>query len=349
MPLDAGLDAYGDATPPDAAQPDQSTPDLPPPDSAQPDLAQPDMASPDQLVPDQTPPDMAPPLVITTKTLPEGYIGKLLNAPLQASGGAPPYTWSPTGTYPTWLSLTKAGLVAGKPVQSGLFNVSLMVKDSVAQTAKLTLQLKVVHVILLSAFGPFTGYPVNPSWQAIQPLAGLRLGDYEVRTVKLPVEWVKGTKLFIDAIKEHHPRIVVSAGVAGGLNKMRLESTARNRQVGKDVVGDNRNGSPVVAGAPYTLTTGLPLAKLQAALKPTIGSQISSNAGTYLCNQIFYTLMHQVTGAAVLAGFIHTPSYGVKAADVTAAWKVVLNTLIAYKPGPPPPAPAPQISAPPIY
>ena len=40
-------------------------------------------------------------------------------------------------------------------------------------------------------------------------------------TLKLPVEWVKGTKLFLAAVDAHRPVIIVSAGVASKLSEMR--------------------------------------------------------------------------------------------------------------------------------
>ncbi len=243
-PLDAPL--------PDAAMPDQPTPpdappvDLAPPDQAvPPDAPNPDLSPPpdvspppDQTLPDSGTPDTGPPpLAILDHSFPEGRIGKKLVTTLKASGGTPPYSWMLVPLKHPWLSISNSGVLQGTPLQSGQVSMTVKVADSGGKHAQRAFQIQVVHVILLSAFGPFKGYPVNPSWEAIKTLAGLRLGDHEVRTVKLPVEWIKGTKLFLDAVDEHRPVIIVSAGVAGNLNKMRLESTARNKQVGKDVQG----------------------------------------------------------------------------------------------------------------
>lgn len=60
--------------------------------------------------------------------------------------------------------------------------------------------------------------------------------------------------------------------------------------------------------------------------------------------------MHKVKGTSIVAGFIHTPPSNLaKVTNVTAAWTVMLKTLVKQPPGPPPPMPTPGISTPPSY
>jgi pyroglutamyl-peptidase len=207
-------------------------------------------------------------------------------------------------------------------------------------------------IVLLTGFGPFAGFPVNPSWESIKPLEGQRFGGFEVRTVELPVEWDAAPRLLAAALQEHQPGIVISAGVAGSDTKMRLETTARNEEEGADNLGVMRNGTPCVAGGPATYATRLPLDRVAPALASSLGAVISDNAGTYICNQIFYHLMHQVDAAGTMAGFIHTPatSATLDLAKITAAWKVILQVVVTSPELRGQPAPWPvTVHAPPRY
>lgn len=185
------------------------------------------------------------------------------------------------------------------------------------------------QVILLTGFGPFSGFPVNPSWESIKPLQGQRWGSFEVRTVELPVEWVAGPQQLLAALEQHKPTIVISSGVAGDATKMRLETTADNFQQGTDNLGQMRWGTPCVADGPPEYSTRLPLDRIAAALSSSIGAVKSDNAGAFLCNDIFYTLMHEVQSSGTMAGLIHVPPTGgrLTVADLTAAWRVVLDVV----------------------
>jgi uncharacterized protein (TIGR03437 family) len=71
----------------------------------------------------------ASPLVITTTSLPTGTVNVAYNAPLSASGGTTPYTWTATGL-PPGLTMTSGGTITGTPTSAGTFPVSFTVKDS---------------------------------------------------------------------------------------------------------------------------------------------------------------------------------------------------------------------------
>jgi Putative Ig domain len=82
-----------------------------------------------------------PPLTITTPSpLGIGVVGTPYSARLEASGGAPPYTWVRTvGSLPPGLVLTSSGpssgLISGTPASSGNFNFTAQVTDTVGRTA----------------------------------------------------------------------------------------------------------------------------------------------------------------------------------------------------------------------
>ncbi len=73
-----------------------------------------------------------PLLKITTTSLPSGTVGLPYSAPLQATGGIPPLSWSiATGTLPAGLSLSAStGVISGTPTASGISAFVPEVQDS---------------------------------------------------------------------------------------------------------------------------------------------------------------------------------------------------------------------------
>jgi len=76
---------------------------------------------------------------ITTSALPNGTVQLAYRAPLAATGGTPPYSWSViSGSLPPGLALgASTGAITGTPTASGQYSFTLQVKDSAAspQTA----------------------------------------------------------------------------------------------------------------------------------------------------------------------------------------------------------------------
>lgn len=90
------------------------------------------------------------PVTITTTSLPNGVVSTPYSATLQASGGAPPITWSwaaqSGSTLPPGLVLNPAtGAISGTPTVTGTFNVTVTATDSStpALTASKNLSLTV--------------------------------------------------------------------------------------------------------------------------------------------------------------------------------------------------------------
>ena len=73
-------------------------------------------------------------LAFTTTTLPNGAVGLAYSAPVVATGGTTPFTWSATGL-PSPLAInTTSGVITGTPGSSGTFTVNITVTDSTTPT-----------------------------------------------------------------------------------------------------------------------------------------------------------------------------------------------------------------------
>jgi len=85
-------------------------------------------------------------LTITTSSLPDGTTGVAYSAPVAASGGTAPYTWSladGSNPLPDGLGLGSAGTISGTPDRAGDFSFTVMVTDDEARTATKTLAIHV--------------------------------------------------------------------------------------------------------------------------------------------------------------------------------------------------------------
>jgi pyroglutamyl-peptidase len=76
--------------------------------------------------------------------------------------------------------------------------------------------------------------------------------------------------------------------VASNETKMRLEVVAKNLKFGKDIDGVEPNSIPIIQGA-QDAKTQIPISILnQLSEKYPSKIRISDDAGTYLCNYIYY-------------------------------------------------------------
>ncbi|WP_102158148.1 pyroglutamyl-peptidase I family protein [Zhihengliuella halotolerans] len=174
-------------------------------------------------------------------------------------------------------------------------------------------------MILLTGFEPFGGAAENPSIDAAR-LAARELRDAggDAVAVELPCVFGRGPGTaggaLAAALAEHRPDVVVAAGLAGNRGRLSLERVAINLLDAR--IPDNAGGqpvdAPVRAQAPAAYFTSLPIKRARARLEAAgLEAEISQTAGTYVCNAVFYELMHLLAGSpGVRAGFVHVPPSG---------------------------------------
>lgn len=167
-------------------------------------------------------------------------------------------------------------------------------------------------MILLTGFEPFGGESLNPSWLAVQRAAEiLRAEGHSVATVELPCVFGESAKVLGEALREHGPEIVLSVGMAGGRSRLSLERVAINCDDAR--IPDNKGQRPideaVVAGGPAAYFSTLPIKAALTNLQiEGIKAEVSQTAGTYVCNHVFYALMHALASKdGVRGGFVHVP------------------------------------------
>lgn len=167
--------------------------------------------------------------------------------------------------------------------------------------------------ILLTGFEPFGGETVNPSQWLLRELGGERIAGHRVEPLCLPVEFARAGELLCDAVDGLRPALVLCVGQAGGRSRLSFERVAINLIDARiaDNAGQQPIDSPVVAAGPSAYFTSLPVKRMRAACQSAgVPAELSFSAGSYVCNAVFYMLMHHLRCSPALScrgGFMHVP------------------------------------------
>ena len=166
---------------------------------------------------------------------------------------------------------------------------------------------------LVTGFEPFGGEPVNPAQEALRLLpARLEAPALEITTRVMPAVFGRSLDALEDALGTVIPDIVLCVGLAGGRAALSLERVAINIDDAR--IPDNCGQQPidvaVVAGGPAAYFATLPIKAAVAALRDAgLPAIVSNSAGTFVCNHLFYGLMHLAATRrpGLRGGFLHVP------------------------------------------
>ncbi len=163
--------------------------------------------------------------------------------------------------------------------------------------------------VLVTGFNPFGGEAINPSWEAVKMLPD-EIAGAKIIKKQLPTEFIAGEKELLSALEGAEPSLVICTGQAAGRAAVSIERVAINLRDAS--IADNAEFTPVDepvsarGEAAYFVT--LPVKAMLAALKEAgIPAELSLSAGSFVCNDIFYTLLRSTQGTGITAGFIHLP------------------------------------------
>ena len=165
--------------------------------------------------------------------------------------------------------------------------------------------------VLLTGFEPFGGEAINPSAEIARQLHGTVIAGHEVVGALLPCVFGAAITELKKQIKATRPVLVMCVGQAGGRAEITPERVAIN--VDDARIADNAGRQPVdraiVRRGPAAYWSTLPIKAIVAELRRAkIPAAVSQTAGTFVCNHVFYGLMHALRGQGrVRGGFIHVP------------------------------------------
>lgn len=186
--------------------------------------------------------------------------------------------------------------------------------------------------ILLTGFEPFAGERVNPSALVAQALHGQSIGEWPVTGLVLPCVFGRSISELERALVAQRPALVLCLGQAGGRAGVTVERLAVNRDDAR--IPDNAGAQPldraVVPDAPAAYFSRLPVKALVSALQVDgIRADESLSAGSFVCNHLFYGLMHALRRRrSVQAGFVHLPWLPEQATARPGAFSMPLDSQV---------------------
>ncbi|ABD68619.1 pyroglutamyl-peptidase I. Cysteine peptidase. MEROPS family C15 [Rhodoferax ferrireducens T118] len=189
--------------------------------------------------------------------------------------------------------------------------------------------------ILLTGFEPFERDPVNPSWEVARALDGSSCDGATLHAVQLPCVFGPAIERLDEALVQWQPQLVLALGLAGGRSEVSLERVAINVIDARiaDNAGQQPIDAPVIHGAPAAYFSTLPIKAIMRDLRAAgLPGAVSNTAGTFVCNQVFYALMHRLASepawSQTRGGFIHLPYLPEQAARLPGAPSMALATQV---------------------
>jgi pyroglutamyl-peptidase len=165
--------------------------------------------------------------------------------------------------------------------------------------------------VLITGFEAFGGQRSNPSESVAQALAGRMLDGLPVVSVTLPCRFGTAVAVLNEALARHRPALVLCLGQAQGRVDLSLERVAINWDDAR--IPDNAGAQPVdqavVPLGPAAYFSSLPIKAMVAGLRSRgWPASVSLSAGSFVCNHVFYGLMHALAHRpGVRGGFMHLP------------------------------------------
>jgi len=145
--------------------------------------------------------------------------------------------------------------------------------------------------ILITGFEPFGKYKKNPSWEVVKTIK-----HPDIATVRLPVDYTKSHRVLLDAIKKLGPKLVFCSGVSSG-KAFAFETRPR------DARHKNKKARKRAPLTKKLLKSFLP------ALSETHETEISEDAGMYVCEHIAYWHARFSKPFGFRGCFIHVPAF----------------------------------------
>lgn len=165
--------------------------------------------------------------------------------------------------------------------------------------------------LLITGFDPFGGESVNPAWEAVKSLPD-EIGTWTLTKLQIPTVFGEAANTVLKTVDAMPtaPDVILCIGQAGGRAAVTPEFVAINyrRASIADNAGTLISESPILADAPAAYFATVPVQRMTAAITDAgIRAQTSYSAGTFVCNDVLYLLLHRFSSGQTQVGFIHVP------------------------------------------
>lgn len=160
--------------------------------------------------------------------------------------------------------------------------------------------------VLLTGFGPFLQYDVNPSQLIVENLSGQVVNGATIVGLILPVNYTESVEVITQAIEDYDPILVVSTGLAPGSHMIRVEKVGINIRFD----GNWSNLSKLDPCGPLFRISQFPTYCIAKSMRRAgIPARTSFRAGFYICNAVLYGTLDYIkeNDLQIKSGFIHVP------------------------------------------
>jgi len=163
--------------------------------------------------------------------------------------------------------------------------------------------------LLITGFDPFGGERINPSWEAVRLLPD-RIGPYILRKKQIPTQFRLGARRVLEEAAQWQPQVILCIGQAGGRSAVTPERIGVNLRDAR--IRDNAGAQPrderICPEGPDGIFATVPVKAMAEAIRQAgHPASVSNTAGTFVCNEVLYTLLHRYAGTDVRVGFLHVP------------------------------------------
>lgn len=166
--------------------------------------------------------------------------------------------------------------------------------------------------VLLCGFEPFGHLKENPSWEAVKLVSDALGKGIKIKKLLLPVEYQRAPEMLLAEMNAQSYDLVLCTGVAMKRSVVTPEYVAVN--VKDSPMPDNCGKvclyERIEEEGEAVFYTNLPLADLLDAIHAQgVPCAPSFDAGTYVCNALFYSLMYAIRYGkkSTYGGFLHLP------------------------------------------
>ena len=186
--------------------------------------------------------------------------------------------------------------------------------------------------VLVTGFEPFAGEDVNPSWEICRALPAA-IGPARIHTLRVPTAFRTAIEVVATEIARVSPSVVLLLGQAGGRSALSVERVAINVDDARipDNAGAQPIDEPIALPGPAAYFATVPIKAMAAAIREAgVAAEVSNSAGTFVCNHLFYGVLHYVAarGDGARAGFIHVPWLDTQAVARPGAPAMALATMV---------------------
>jgi len=170
-----------------------------------------------------------------------------------------------------------------------------------------------MNKLMLTGFGPFLSHDKNPSQEIVKKFNNRIIGNFEIFSWVFNVSYKEVYNSVPALIEEIEPDIIINLGLGSDRYAITPEVVALNYIDSKepDIEGSIIQGSKVMDGGANAYFSEINWdTALKVLAENEIPSMISTNAGTYVCNQTSYLFNYEIEKRKlnIKQGFIHIPN-----------------------------------------